>query len=269
MFSNPKTLCRRSLACAAAALSCTAVAPGARATPPAHVEVCAACHGPHGRSVSAEIPHLAGQRHTYLQKQLKAFRSGERKDDLMEPIAKQLSDDDIVRLATFWSRLPASGESGAAAPAGLPSAMQMPAGFPADFTVYDTVADEASRTVTVRSANAQALDAARRGRAPQPGAVVVSAEYAAAVGADQQLMRDASGRLKPGVLRAVAGMEVRAGWGEQVPALLRNGDWHYGLWGPRGETRLRAGQAQCLACHQPQSGNHHVFTWPALMNAAR
>lgn len=269
MSSNATTTWRRRVVGAAAALACMAAAPVARGTPPAHAEVCAACHGAQGRSVSAEIPHLAGQRRVYLQKQLKAFRGGERKHDLMEPIARQLSDDDIALLATFWSRLPPAGEPDAPVPAGLPSAMQMPADFPKGFTVYETVADEGTRIVTLRSANAQALNAARRGEAPSAGSVIVSAEYDAAIGADQQPLRDASGRLKPGKLRAVAGMELRTGWGDQVPALLRNGDWHYGLWSPQGESRLRASHAQCLACHQPQAGNHYVFTWPALLKAAR
>lgn len=269
MSLNATTTWRRRVVVAAAVLACTAAAPAAQGTPPAHAEVCAACHGAQGRSVSADIPHLAGQRRAYLQKQLKAFRMGERKHDLMEPIARQLSDDDIALLAAFWSRLPPAGEPDTPLSVGLPSAMQMPTDFPKGFTVYETVADEGTQIVTLRSANAQAMDAARRGEAPFPGAIIVSAEYDAAVGADQKPLRDTSGRLKPGKLRAVAGMELRTGWGEQVPALLRNGDWHYGLWSPQGESRLRTSHAQCLACHQPQAGNHYVFTWPALLKATR
>ena len=147
MSLNATTTWRRRVVVAAAVLACTAAAPAAQGTPPAHAEVCAACHGAQGRSVSADIPHLAGQRRAYLQKQLKAFRMGERKHDLMEPIARQLSDDDIALLAAFWSRLPPAGEPDAPLSVGLPSAMQMPTDFPKGFTVYETVADEGTQIV--------------------------------------------------------------------------------------------------------------------------
>ena len=39
-------------------------------------EVCAACHGLNGVSVSDTIPNLAGQRAAYIESQLKAFKDG-------------------------------------------------------------------------------------------------------------------------------------------------------------------------------------------------
>ena len=42
--------------------------------------VCSACHGPDGNSINPLWPKLAGQHAAYLTKQMKAFRSGERKD---------------------------------------------------------------------------------------------------------------------------------------------------------------------------------------------
>ena len=44
-------------------------------------EICVACHGANGVSVSDTIPNLAGQRAAYLENQLKAFREGTRKAD--------------------------------------------------------------------------------------------------------------------------------------------------------------------------------------------
>jgi len=38
--------------------------------------VCAACHGANGISVSDGIPNLAGQRATYLENQLRAWKDG-------------------------------------------------------------------------------------------------------------------------------------------------------------------------------------------------
>src|SRR6185295_4619103 len=43
------------------------------------IEVCSACHGLNGVSVSDTIPNLAGQRAAYLESQLRAFKDGARK----------------------------------------------------------------------------------------------------------------------------------------------------------------------------------------------
>jgi cytochrome c553 len=64
---------------------------------------CASCHGVTGVSSIGAYPNLAGQGYTYLVNQLKAFRDGKRKDPLMAPMAKPLSDQDIDNLAAFFS----------------------------------------------------------------------------------------------------------------------------------------------------------------------
>lgn len=66
---------------------------------------CAACHGPDGHAVMPQTPNLAGQDEDYLAEQLKAFRSGERKNETMSVIAKPLSDADIVNLAAYFNSL--------------------------------------------------------------------------------------------------------------------------------------------------------------------
>jgi len=66
---------------------------------------CAGCHGAAGLSNNPLWPNLAGQQTAYLVKQLKAFRTGERKDPMMEPMAKPLTDDDIANLAAYFSSL--------------------------------------------------------------------------------------------------------------------------------------------------------------------
>ena len=70
---------------------------------------CQACHGADGVGISGEIPNLAGQKTGYLQAQLRAFKSGDRKHDVMGAIAKQLSDSDVENLAAFWNSLPVGG----------------------------------------------------------------------------------------------------------------------------------------------------------------
>lgn len=67
--------------------------------------VCAACHGPQGIAVIPGYPHLAGQNAQYLELQLKAFRDETRKNMLMTPMAKGLSDTDITNLAAYYASL--------------------------------------------------------------------------------------------------------------------------------------------------------------------
>lgn len=67
--------------------------------------ICAGCHGRNGKANVLNYPHLAGQNAAYLEKQMKAFRSGERKDPIMGAMAKQLSDADIANLAAYYESL--------------------------------------------------------------------------------------------------------------------------------------------------------------------
>ncbi len=66
---------------------------------------CIGCHGATGKSKNSMWPNLAGQKNAYLVKQLKAFRDGTRKDPMMNPMAKPLSDADIDNLAAYFSSL--------------------------------------------------------------------------------------------------------------------------------------------------------------------
>jgi len=65
--------------------------------------VCAVCHGVDGMAKISEAPNLAGQNENYLVEQLQAFRSGERKNEMMSIVSKTLSDGDIDNLAAYYS----------------------------------------------------------------------------------------------------------------------------------------------------------------------
>ena len=67
--------------------------------------VCAACHGPEGISSNPLWPNLAGQQEAYLVKQIKAFKTGERKDPSMAPMVAALTDEDIANLAAYYASL--------------------------------------------------------------------------------------------------------------------------------------------------------------------
>ncbi|MBN8969129.1 MAG: cytochrome c [Rhizobiales bacterium] len=66
---------------------------------------CVACHGADGIGKAPQYPNLQGQKGAYLEKQLKAFRSGERKDASMTALAAGLSDKDIADLSTYFEQV--------------------------------------------------------------------------------------------------------------------------------------------------------------------
>jgi cytochrome c553 len=69
-------------------------------------EPCVACHGEGGVSQTQEIPSLAGQPDLFVQWQLVFFRSGTRKNGAMQPIAEQLSNEEIRNLGAYFASLP-------------------------------------------------------------------------------------------------------------------------------------------------------------------
>lgn len=63
--------------------------------------VCVACHGTAGNSATPAYPKLAQQHPEYLVNQLKAYKSGERKNAIMAGFAAGLSEDDMKDIA-YW-----------------------------------------------------------------------------------------------------------------------------------------------------------------------
>jgi cytochrome c553 len=69
---------------------------------------CAACHGASGAGLPAQYPRLAGQYAEYTEAQLKAFRSGERRNDankMMQAIAAKMSDPEIRAVTDYIAGL--------------------------------------------------------------------------------------------------------------------------------------------------------------------
>ena len=68
-------------------------------------QVCAACHGEAGIPQEKTTPVIWGQNEGYLYLQLRDFNKGARKNDLMSPIAADLSKDDMKALAAYFTQL--------------------------------------------------------------------------------------------------------------------------------------------------------------------
>lgn len=64
---------------------------------------CITCHGANGITLQPSFPILSGQHFYYLYVQLKDFKSGLRKNDVMGPIASRLAKSQMKLLAKFYS----------------------------------------------------------------------------------------------------------------------------------------------------------------------
>ena len=86
----------------------TGAAPSAAKAPAYNIDTllktCATCHGDKGLATADLWPTLAGQKKGYLMAQLREFRDGKREDQLMTQNAKNLSDQDIEALASYYSQ---------------------------------------------------------------------------------------------------------------------------------------------------------------------
>ena len=99
------------VAAAAIAATAPALAANVAAGQAKAKEVCAACHGVDGNSQLPENPKLAGQHRDYLEKALRDYKSGARRNPIMAGFAGALSKDDIANLAAWSSSQPASVSS--------------------------------------------------------------------------------------------------------------------------------------------------------------
>jgi cytochrome c553 len=71
----------------------------------AKAQACAVCHGPLGIATHPQAPNLAGQPMNYLIEQLKAFRAGKRRNEMMDLMARPLSDAEIEQLSAWYAAI--------------------------------------------------------------------------------------------------------------------------------------------------------------------
>src|SRR5262245_5668560 len=69
-------------------------------------EICVGCHGENGISQMENMPSLAGQPEQFIQWQLVYFRAGARKNEQMQPIVEQITNEDIRNLGAYFASLP-------------------------------------------------------------------------------------------------------------------------------------------------------------------
>src|ERR1700740_1605475 len=68
-------------------------------------EIFAGCHGENGISTTENIPSLAGQLDQFVQWQLVYFRAGSRKNEQMQPVVGERSNEELRHLPAAFAAL--------------------------------------------------------------------------------------------------------------------------------------------------------------------
>ncbi len=233
-------------------------------------EVCAACHGPDGVSVSDTIPNHAGQRARYIEDQLRNLKSGARKSGIMNSIAGQLSSSDIANIAAYFGTLPgaAVGAVSDFMPTISKTRVKYPANYKATFTRYGAANFPELKQVRYYYANPIALRAAKFGGNLPSGSVVLTEVYTVKLDDRLDLAKGPDGIYLPNQLVYHSVMERGERWGKDLPPILRNEDWNYAAFLPNGNPRPGINHAECLACHRAQEGVSFMFTLKELRDTA-
>src|SRR6266849_3435409 len=190
--------------------------------------VCAACHGANGVSVSDTIANLA---------------------------------------AHFASQPGATGAKSALLPNVAKTHVSFPEGYKESFTKYHTISFPATKQVRYYYANKAAVAAAKAGKPLPDGSVLFAEVYAAKLGADGKPVVGGDGFFVPEKLVAYTAMEREAGWGNEIPEMLRNENWNYAVFTADKQHRPGVNQAECLACHKPLDNVSYTFTLKQLAAA--
>jgi cytochrome c553 len=237
------------------------------------IAVCAACHGGNGVSVNDATPNLAAQKAGYLATQLRAFRDGTRKAAhamsptvLMEAIAAQLSNEDIANVSAYLATLPGAAPGARSQP--LPhiakSRMLFPEGYKESFTHYHSMNFPATKQVRHFYANAVTITAAKAGRDLPDGSVMIVEVFGAKLDAEGKPVIGPDGFFVADKLLFYTAMAAESGWGDQIPDMLRNGNWQYAVFTPEKQQRAGLDQTNCLACHKPLEKKSYTFTLKQL-----
>ena len=89
---------------------------------PQALAACLTCHGPAAEGVpqaagGPAIPRVGGQHAEYLIKQMREYKAGKRKNDLMSPMLAKISNRDLRELATHFAGQAASPPATQSSPA--------------------------------------------------------------------------------------------------------------------------------------------------------
>jgi plastocyanin len=155
-----------------------------------------------------------------------------------------------IRAALLVAGLTAIGVTAQTTVPGGPNRLKFPEGWDKQ-VMYATVDRPDTKQYREFYTSAEAVKAAREGKPIPDGTVITLAAYAAKLDANGVPVKDANGRYIKDKLVAVNSMQKQKGWGADIPAEVRNGDWIYQSFTPDGAVNDKANLTACYQCHLP------------------
>ena len=68
------------------------------------VQICASCHGDDGKPIDKTTPAIWGQQQGYIYIQLRDFKRGDRRNDIMQQLASSMERGDMLAIAEYFSK---------------------------------------------------------------------------------------------------------------------------------------------------------------------
>ena len=230
-----------------------------------------------GISVSDTIPNLAGQRAGYLEGAAQGAQGGHAQViicKLMNAMAGTVEPHETWPMSRHISprcpgrclvpRNPFSPCECRQDECDLPGKLQGKT-----FTQYHTINFPATKQVRYYFANkAGGAGGPKKGKPLPDGSFLLAEVYAAKLDAERQ-----AGDGRRWLLRVrrsslfYTTMASGAGWGKDIPEMLRNGNWNYAVFTLDKQHRPAVNQAECLACHKPLDNVSYTFTLKQISEA--
>jgi hypothetical protein len=183
-------------------------------------------------------------------------------------MAAQLSPANMADVAAYFASLP--GATGAAKSAQLPNVaktnLAYPENYKATFVKYHTINFPVTKQVRYYLANKAAVDAARAGRPLPDGSYLLAEVYAAKLDASGNPVKGADGFFEADKPLFITAMAREAGWGRDIPEMLRNENWNYAIFA-LDKSHRPINHAECLGCHVPLNNVSYTFTLKQLSGA--
>jgi len=107
------------------------------------------------------------------------------------------------------------------------------------------------------------IDAANKGALPS-GTVLTMVQYKAKLDDKGDPVKDANGKLVKSDLLAYFVLEKRTGWGADLPADKRVGEWKFQVFTPDKTVNDKANIAACAGCHIPHAADDYLITLTKL-----
>jgi plastocyanin len=115
-------------------------------------------------------------------------------------------------------------------------------------------------------AQAEVIDAVRKGKPIPSGAVITMVQWSVETDAQGNPIKGPDSRFVKKDIVGTTVMEKRSGWGGEYPDTMRNGEWEYAAFTADGRPNPKANAniKACFDCHKPHEKQDFVITLAKL-----